>query len=94
MSRQAGLIEARIHNARVHAVADALDREIPMADLRLTTVCGNCFTDRPKPTLADAAALTYVLVSPTGCIHQQDYQGGTDTACGLDATLQDWWWPL
>ena len=86
---------ARVHNACVHAVADAMGAEVGLHELMLTAVCGNCFCRRPKPTVDEATWSGHVLVAPSGCLHRQSYKDDcTDTCCGLDATGQNWWWPL
>lgn len=92
-----GLTEARLHNARVHAVADALCRDIPIEQLRLTGVCKRCFHTRTDMTVEEAKSfnLGYVLVSPNGTIHIQSYvDDSTETACGVEAAETDWWWPI
>lgn len=90
------LLEARVHNARVHAKAEVTQAEISLDELKIVSVCGNCFTMRPILTIDEAKRLQYVLVSPTGCLHQQSWDGGGDTrtACGVEAAATDWWWPL
>lgn len=35
-----------------------------------------------------------VLVSATGKAHFANGFGSGDTACGIDATGDNWWWPL
>lgn len=34
----------------------------------------------------------FVVVSPGGTAHMEGIEG--DTRCGIDATGDNWWWPL
>jgi hypothetical protein len=58
--------------------------EYPRPDVR-----GGCMRCRVTPQDVDAGR---VIVSPTGLAHFG--QDGGDTACGINATGNKWWWPL
>ena len=50
--------------------------------------CKRCST-----TEADVLS-GYIIVSPTGVAHHSHFDKSGTTECGLDATGDEWWWPL
>jgi hypothetical protein len=60
--------------------------EDPSRKRRVKSGCRNCL----RSWLGDE----FSLVSPTGVAHSQHFDYHEKTACGLDATGEDWWWPL
>jgi hypothetical protein len=54
------------------------------------TIKSGCYRCKVTP---EEVASGYVLVSPTGkAHHSREYYG--ETECGIDATGENWWWPL